>query len=445
MEAGLVGRRRALDSTPLYDASPTMGTVTLIRSGIRGLLQAADDRLERQIRAALTRDDDYASSGKPACDWDGRPGPGGSGRCPGHRRHGAHGDRRHTPDRRGVAGGWPAGDPGRPDLEEGDDGVYRIVRGVAPDRIISTVDTDARHGHKSGARGFDGYKGHLAVDPDSEIITKTAVTAGNAAAAAAPELLEDLLAPDDDHTHESSGTPHASAAAPTSAERADTRGADDGGPAVYGDAAYGSGELLELRAVRRHPHAQGAAAHRPERAFPQGPLPRRPQGGRSPARTTSPSTSGSTPAAAASPPSDRPATTARSASAAPMPRRVGSSTSVRGRRPSPRASQERRTVVARRLPRHAAEGRAQDRAHRAARTPHPGAGPAARGRGSVGSRGRHQPGGWPCSVSRQRAADGRSLPREAPHRRRIQPRSSPWTPGISDCVAHGRSSPILDR
>jgi hypothetical protein len=36
--AGLVGRKRVLDSTPLYDAVATMGTVTLIRSGIRWAL-----------------------------------------------------------------------------------------------------------------------------------------------------------------------------------------------------------------------------------------------------------------------------------------------------------------------------------------------------------------------------------------------------------------------
>ena len=34
--AGLVGRRRVLDSTALYDAVATMDTVTLIRSAIRG-------------------------------------------------------------------------------------------------------------------------------------------------------------------------------------------------------------------------------------------------------------------------------------------------------------------------------------------------------------------------------------------------------------------------
>ena len=56
------------------------------------------------------------------------------------------------------------------DVEAGDDGVFRIARRVARDRVISTVDPDARHGHKSRNRRFDGYKAHLSVDPDSELI-----------------------------------------------------------------------------------------------------------------------------------------------------------------------------------------------------------------------------------------------------------------------------------
>ena len=56
------------------------------------------------------------------------------------------------------------------DVAEGDDGVFRIVRGVARDRVISTVDPQARHGHKSQNRRFDGYKTHASVDPDSELI-----------------------------------------------------------------------------------------------------------------------------------------------------------------------------------------------------------------------------------------------------------------------------------
>src|SRR5450631_1766028 len=45
-QAGLVGRRRVLDSTPIYDAVATMDTVTLVRSAIRRLLAACDAGLE---------------------------------------------------------------------------------------------------------------------------------------------------------------------------------------------------------------------------------------------------------------------------------------------------------------------------------------------------------------------------------------------------------------
>ena len=51
-EAGVVGARRVLDSTPLYDAVATMDTVTLVRSAIRQLLSAADAELEAELRGS---------------------------------------------------------------------------------------------------------------------------------------------------------------------------------------------------------------------------------------------------------------------------------------------------------------------------------------------------------------------------------------------------------
>ena len=123
------------------------------------------------------------------------------------------------------------------DLEVGDDGTFRIARKVAKDRVISTVDPETRHGHKTAARGFDGYKGHAAIDPDSEIITATTVSAGNAGdASVAEELIADLLDADelagDDAAREEQSEP-----SPTGAERG----------AVYGDwTALGSVEALAL-------------------------------------------------------------------------------------------------------------------------------------------------------------------------------------------------------
>src|ERR1035437_3288700 len=69
-KAGLIGRRRVLDSTPLYDAVATMDTVTLIRSGIRGLLKVAGAELGADVGSVTRRDDDYTAAGKPVCDYD---------------------------------------------------------------------------------------------------------------------------------------------------------------------------------------------------------------------------------------------------------------------------------------------------------------------------------------------------------------------------------------
>ena len=100
--------------------------------------------------------------------------------------------------------------------------------------MISAVDPQARHGHKTSARGFDGYKGHIAIDPDSEIITATRPrreTAGTPRSLRA--CSRDLLPGDQDRCRRRRDSGQAAAPA-----------AGEGQPAVYGDAAYGSGELI---------------------------------------------------------------------------------------------------------------------------------------------------------------------------------------------------------
>ena len=165
----LTGRRRVLDSTPLLDAVATQDTVTQLRAAVRRLLTAADrddTELAAAVRTGLLREDDYATVGKPPCDWDDRAA-----------REGLVDALVRDADAallvlqgRELAGGVAeaaellalvAGQ----DVELGGDGRFRIARRVARDRVISTVDTEARHGHKSRARTFDGYKAHLAVDP----------------------------------------------------------------------------------------------------------------------------------------------------------------------------------------------------------------------------------------------------------------------------------------
>ena len=68
------------------------------------------------------------------------------------------------------------------------------MRRVAKDRVISTVDPEARHGHKSKSRRFDGYKLHVSLDPDSELIDDVVVTPANTPDRdAVPALVEPLL------------------------------------------------------------------------------------------------------------------------------------------------------------------------------------------------------------------------------------------------------------
>jgi hypothetical protein len=179
----LKSRARVLDSTPLYDAVATQDTVTQLRASIRkllGVLDQAKSPLAGAVRDTLVRDDEYATPGKPPCDWDDK---------------GAREDLVDALVRDALAALGAIDGKSLPaaatsaaellalvagqDVAQDDDGVFRIVRGVAKDRVISTVDPEARHGHKSRNRRFDGYKTHLSIDPDSELIDEVAVTPAN--------------------------------------------------------------------------------------------------------------------------------------------------------------------------------------------------------------------------------------------------------------------------
>jgi Transposase DDE domain/Transposase domain (DUF772) len=216
--AGIMSAKRVLDSTPLYDAVATQDTVTLIRSAVRRLLAVADSGLETELRAVLTRDDDYLSAGKPVCDWDDKV---ARANLVGELAADAYAclgvlDGRSLNGDVAEAAELLATVVGQ-DLETDENGRFRIAHKVAKDRVISTVDPDARHGRKTQARGFDGYKGHAAVDPDSEIVTDTVVTPGNAGdGTVATDLIDDLSDAD-----------------------AEVR-------TVYGDNAYGTGEFQEF-------------------------------------------------------------------------------------------------------------------------------------------------------------------------------------------------------
>jgi len=257
-EAGLIGRKRVLDSTALYDAVATQDTVTLIRSAIRALLRIVDDKLGAELRSCCKRDDDYVAAGKPSCDWDDVQAREALVDALARDAHAVVAllDGRTLAPEILQAAKLVATVVGQ-DLEQRDDGMFRIARRVAKDRVISTVDPEARHGHKTAARGFDGYKGHIAVDPDSEIITGAEVGPANGAdGEMLPELVPEFM---DDQPGKADALPGdngASAVDPTPA------------PAVYGDSAYGAGAALALLArIGVDPMVKVQAPHAPGGRF----------------------------------------------------------------------------------------------------------------------------------------------------------------------------------
>ena len=214
----LKGRARVLDSTALYDAVATQDTVTQLRAAIRKVLATVPAVLAGKVRSALRRDDDYATIGKPPCDWDDSAAREALVDALVRDAHAAlaclHDEALEgAPAEAAALLALVAGQ----DVAAGEDGTFRIVRGVAKDRTISTVDPEARHGHKSQNRRFDGYKTHVSVDPDSELIAAATATPGNTADR---DAVEELLA-------EPGADP------------------DDPKPEVVGDSAYADGATLD--------------------------------------------------------------------------------------------------------------------------------------------------------------------------------------------------------
>jgi transposase-like protein DUF772/DDE family transposase len=268
-------RRRAVDSTILDDAVATQDTVTQLIGAIR--------RVARQVPgaaaviAAECTGHDYSQPGKPRIDWT----------DPEAKealitalvndanavlaaltadREGAEGEGAGFDEHAEAALALLALVAGQ-DVEpaegsDGRDGRWRIARKVAPERVISTVDPEARHTRKSRHHPKDGYRAHLVAEPETGLITDEQLTmaagADNADAAVAQQFLA--------RTGHARADVPAPADGPAPADAADAGDATDRGDGVvgggvagsaeqdtspddgltwYGDSAYGTGELRE--------------------------------------------------------------------------------------------------------------------------------------------------------------------------------------------------------
>lgn len=171
--------RRALDSTLLDDAVATQDTVTQLVSMVRRVRAAVPAAGEVEVKAH-----DYAAGGKPACAWDDPAARDElvtalvtDARAILERLDDVDLDEDHQQLVALLA--LVAGQDVEPDPDRGE-GAWRIARRVAPDRVISTVDPETRHMHKSRSVYRDGFKAHVAVEPDTGIITGVALTPANA-------------------------------------------------------------------------------------------------------------------------------------------------------------------------------------------------------------------------------------------------------------------------
>ena len=253
-------RRRAVDSTILADAVATQDTVTQLVSAIRKVAREVPGAAKQVRRCAPGTTTQSPASRRstgttrpPRTRWS-RPWSTTPTRW---WRHWHPGTASRRP-RRWRCWPWsPGRTSSRPEGSDGTDGRWRIARKVAEDRVISTVDPGARHTRKSGEARRDGYRAHLAADPQIGIITDEKLTKAAGQENSDPAVAEEFLA-----AEAGRGDP-GPAAAPAAAS---------GGSAPlawYGDSAYGTGDLrgaIEDAGHQAGDQAQAAAGPGARRA-----------------------------------------------------------------------------------------------------------------------------------------------------------------------------------
>jgi transposase len=190
--------RRALDSTILDDAVATQDTVTQVIGAIRRVRREVPGAVE--VIATHCTAHDYDDPGKPTIAWNDKA---AREQLVDAMVSDAHRLLGHLPEAELDAKAADAvallaliaGQDVEPvEGSDGTDGRWRIAQRVAPDRVISTVDPDARHAHKTVTRRQDGYKAHIAIEPDTGIITDCALTKASGDGSGDAAVGIDLLA-----------------------------------------------------------------------------------------------------------------------------------------------------------------------------------------------------------------------------------------------------------
>ncbi|MCW2699598.1 MAG: transposase family protein [Blastococcus sp.] len=214
--------RRALDSTVLDDAVATQDTVTQLIAAVRRVRRDVPGAV--QVVAKVTSAHDYDDPGKPKIAWNDQAAREQLIDALVRDALAVLAELQTVEQPEGAAAdavGLLALIAGQdvelidPDPDDSDGTPrWRIAERVAPDRLISTVDPEARHAHKTVHRRQDGFKAHLAVEPETGLVTACQLTKASGPDTADAKVGIDLLT-------------------------------DETGPRiVMGDSAYGTGEAL---------------------------------------------------------------------------------------------------------------------------------------------------------------------------------------------------------
>jgi hypothetical protein len=243
-ETGILrGRhRRAVDSTILADAVATQDTITQLVAAVRRVARQVPGAAE-QIAAVCTGHD-YSQPGKPDIDWDD---PAAKEALVSALVNDANtlvsALAEAELDEQAQAAlallALVAGQDVEPaEGSDGTDGRWRIARKVAEDRVISIVDTEARHTRKSPEARRDGYRAHLVAEPGTGIITDEELTKAAGTDNSDPAAAERFLVADIAGSNDTASTDDEQAAS--------NEVTDADAPARrewYGDSAYGTGDL----------------------------------------------------------------------------------------------------------------------------------------------------------------------------------------------------------
>src|SRR5205807_8060826 len=244
-------RRRAVDSTILADAVATQDTITQLIAAIRRVGRVVPGAQQRI--AAVCTGHDYTQPGRPSIDWDD---PGAKDALVSALVNDATALLAALADVKTDEAAQQAlallalvaGQDVEPaEGSDGTDGRWRIARKVAEDRMISIVDPDARHTRKSPEARRDGYRAHVAADPETGIITDEKLTRAGGTENSDPAVAEEFLAAG---AGQGEAGPAAAEQPPATGEDDDSGAGQHGDNgtgreplAWYGDSAYGTGDL----------------------------------------------------------------------------------------------------------------------------------------------------------------------------------------------------------